>query len=191
VEKPSSLAASTERADASNDPLLEQECARLRRELERAVTRVCPRWLTAQADDIVQVALVRVIEAHRRREGPEPLSTFYLKRAAYNATIDEIRKRRRRREVPLDDTPGADAPSPAAPVDPERTQQSAEIGLGIQDCLARLVESRRLAVTLYLQGHNVPETGRILGWGTKRVENLVFRGLADLRQCLVSKGYQP
>jgi DNA-directed RNA polymerase specialized sigma24 family protein len=58
------------------DPLLEQECARLRRELERAVTRVCPRWLTAQADDIVQVALIRVIDAHRRRAGPEPLSTF-------------------------------------------------------------------------------------------------------------------
>jgi RNA polymerase sigma-70 factor, ECF subfamily len=46
-------------------------------------------------------------------------------------------------------------------------------------------------VTLYLQGHTVPETARILGWDAKRAENLVYRGLADLRQCLMGKGHRP
>ena len=52
-------------------------------------------------------------------------------------------------------------------------------------------KDRRLAVTLYLQGHTVPEAARILGWAAKRTENLVYRGLADLRQCLLGKGHTP
>ena len=50
---------------------------------------------------------------------------------------------------------------------------------------------RRLAVTLHLQGHTVPETARILDWAAKQTENLVYRGLADLRECLMAKGLRP
>jgi RNA polymerase sigma-70 factor (ECF subfamily) len=46
-------------------------------------------------------------------------------------------------------------------------------------------------VTLYLQGHTVPETARVLDWPAKRADNLVYRGLADLRQCLLAKGLRP
>ena len=52
-------------------------------------------------------------------------------------------------------------------------------------------ENRSLAVTLYLHGHTAPETGRLLGWSTSKVESLIFRGLADLRQCLAAKGHTP
>ena len=48
-----------------------------------------------------------------------------------------------------------------------------------------------MAVTLYLQGHSVPEAARVLDWPAKRTENLVYRGLADLRECLMKKGIQP
>jgi RNA polymerase sigma-70 factor (ECF subfamily) len=34
----------------------------------------------------------------------------------------------------------------------------------------------------------VPELGRLLGWNAKKAENLVYRGLADLRGCLTEKG---
>jgi RNA polymerase sigma-70 factor (ECF subfamily) len=46
-------------------------------------------------------------------------------------------------------------------------------------------------VTLYLQGHSVPDAARILDWPAKRTENLVYRGLADLRACLSNKGLRP
>ena len=72
--------------------------------------------------------------------------------------------------------------------DPERLAASSEIGRGILDCLSRMSRERRLAVTLYLQGHTVPEASRVLEWTAKRTENLVYRGLADLRECLLSKG---
>jgi RNA polymerase sigma-70 factor (ECF subfamily) len=50
---------------------------------------------------------------------------------------------------------------------------------------------RRLAVTLYLQGHTVAEAASILEWPFKRTENLIYRGLADLRACLRCKGLRP
>ena len=44
---------------------------------------------------------------------------------------------------------------------------------------------------LHLQGHSVPDAARLLGWPAKRTENLVYRGLADLRRCLIAKGHTP
>jgi RNA polymerase sigma-70 factor (ECF subfamily) len=96
---------------------------------------------------------------------------------------------RRRRETELEEVVVEPAAVDAA--DPERSAASREIGEGVEDCLTRLVHDRRLAVTLYLQGHSVPEAARVLDWPAKRTENLVYRGLADLRACLESKGLRP
>jgi RNA polymerase sigma-70 factor, ECF subfamily len=164
----------------------------LREDLERVVARVCPAWLAAQRDDVVQSAVMRVIQAlqgrHGVSEGNPPFPTSYLYKVAHSAVIDEIRRVRRRRETDLDD---AAAVSAATSHDPERTAASLEIGRAIQGCLAHLKRERRLAVTLYLQGHTVAETARILEWPVKRTENLVYRGLADLRACLSCKGLRP
>ena len=119
-------------------------------------------------------------------EGDSELSASYLYKVAYTTLIDEVRRVRRRRETALADE--AVEPVAVAPDDPERLAASREIGRGIQDCLGRMKRERRLAVTLYLQGHSVPEASRLLEWSQKRTDNLVYRGLADLRECLTSKG---
>jgi RNA polymerase sigma-70 factor (ECF subfamily) len=75
--------------------------------------------------------------------------------------------------------------------DPERTTASREVGRGIRGCLKAMKRERRLAVILHLQGHSVREAARLLDWAFKRTENLVYRGLADLRACLQSKGMTP
>ena len=75
---------------------------RLRRQLLRSVTRVCPPWLVDRREDIVQASLMRVMKAlDRERSGSSPPASYVWK-VAYSATIDEIRKIRRRREVPLE-----------------------------------------------------------------------------------------
>jgi RNA polymerase sigma-70 factor, ECF subfamily len=168
--------------------------AQLHRDLARAVDRVCPRWMADRADDLVQVALMRVMEIQRKREGTAELSGFYLKKVAYSAMIDEIRRLRRRQEVSLEG--GGDEAEPVAydpaagDPDPERSTAGRQIGRAIRDCLGRLVASRRHAVTLNLQGHSVPEIGRLMGWTGKKAENLVYRGMSDLRDCLGGKGIQ-
>lgn len=161
--------------------------AEIRAELVRSVRKVCPRWLSDRADDLVQVALLRVMEINRKSEGKAELSAFYLKKAAYSATVDEIRRLRRRQETTLDDEENPVNP-PAESPDPERRTEGREIGRAIRDCLQRMIAPRRHAVTLHLQGHSVPELGRLLGWNAKKAENLVYRGLSDLRGCLSEKG---
>ena len=74
---------------------------------------------------------------------------------------------------------------------PERETRARQLGEGMRECMTHLARPRRLAITMYLQGHSVPDAGRILGWTTKKTENLVYRGLADLRRCLEAKGMTP
>ena len=62
----------------------------LRRKLTRAVASVCPAWLSDQAEDIVQVSLMRVMEIRRKSEEDRQFSSSYLWRTAYSALIDEI-----------------------------------------------------------------------------------------------------
>jgi RNA polymerase sigma-70 factor, ECF subfamily len=163
--------------------------------MARAVRRQCPPWLADQAQDIAQAALAKVVALDKAAEGKRPLTTFYLHRVAHSALVDEIRRRKRRREVSIEaPTEGGDEARPFEPRahgDPESHASVRQLGLAIRACLAAAKRDRRLAVTLYLQGHSVPEAARILGWDVKRTENLVYRGLADLRQCLLDKGYRP
>jgi RNA polymerase sigma-70 factor, ECF subfamily len=167
--------------------------SKLRRDVVRAIARICPSWLANQRDDLVQTAMMRVmqiVESHPPRpEGDSPFASSYLHKVAYSVLVDEIRRVTRRQETDLD-TEAVDR-SAVVDRDPEREAASREIGAGIQDCLSRLNEDRRLAVTLYLQGHSVPDAARLLDWPAKRTENLVYRGLADLRECLSTKGLKP
>ncbi len=163
--------------------------------MARAVRRQCPAWLANHAEDIAQAALMKVVAMERQREGVQPFTSFYLHRVAHSALVDEIRRRRRRHEVSLDsDTePGERAAviEPPAAGNPETDAASSELGVAIRDCLSAAPRDRRLALSLYLQGHTVPEAARVLGWSAKRAENLVYRGLAALRECLLRKGHKP
>jgi RNA polymerase sigma-70 factor (ECF subfamily) len=169
----------------------EAEARDLQRRLRASVARVCPRWLADHADDIVQSAMVRALEARRRGGEIGGVPTINLTKLAYWTAMDEVRARvRRRREVPVEealDVVAASSPSS----DPERSAGASEIGRSITDCLGRLARARRLAVTLHLQGHSFADAGRLLGWTTKRVEHLVYRGLSELRRCLEAKGVSP
>jgi RNA polymerase sigma-70 factor (ECF subfamily) len=44
---------------------------------------------------------------------------------------------------------------------------------------------------LHLQGHSLDEICAMLEEPRKKVENLAYRGLADLRRCLKARGIEP
>lgn len=171
-----------------HSPISDADYERLRDDLKRSVAKVCPRWLADRSEDLVQVALMRVMEIRRKSEGSAEFSSYYLKKAAYSALIDEIRRLRRRQEVSMEGDEETEFDPAAETPDPERTSAGREVGRAIRDCLGLMVRPRRLAVTLNLQGHSVPEIGRLLGWTGKKAENLVYRGMSDLRGCLEGKG---
>jgi RNA polymerase sigma-70 factor (ECF subfamily) len=159
----------------------------VRRQLVAAVRRLCPAWLANQQDDIVQAALIRI----HRLATDESRTTFqasYVWKVAFSVTIDEIRRYRRRPEDALDAASSLELIQPTP--GPEDRVLARESRAAIQTCLAGLAADRRAAVTLHLQGHTVPESSRLLGWPVKRVANLTYRGLEDLRRCLSAKGYK-
>ncbi len=162
---------------------------RLKAKLTRAVGASCPPWLCGSTDDIVQAALIRVWEIARKSEGLPQVGSSYLWKVAYSTLVDEIRKCTRRREVDLPEDEGHAALTQPAFFDPESDAKASEIGDALLDCVRRLLKTRRPAVTAYLHGHTVPETARLLGWTVKKTESLLYRGLADLRKCLASKGF--
>jgi RNA polymerase sigma-70 factor (ECF subfamily) len=171
--------------------LPDEAVAELRARLQRAMRRVCPRWLADRQDDLVQMATMRTLEARHSVEGNAEVATSYLYRVAYTTLVDEIRRLRRRPEVALEDADGAGREVPAPAPGPEQDYAAQQIGSAIADCLRRLLQPRRLAVVLHLQGHTVPEAAALLGWAPKRTENLLYRGLSDLRRCLEGKGVSP
>jgi RNA polymerase sigma-70 factor (ECF subfamily) len=169
----------------------EEDYGKLRRDIEIAVSRVCPSWLADRRDDLAQAAVMKVMEILRKSEGNRQLSSSYLYRVAHSALIDEIRRIRRRREVALEVDGNEGNAVAHQNSDPERTAAAVEIGRGIRECLAVMGRDRRLAVTLHLQGHKLPEAARLLDCDEKRAENLIYRGLGDLRRCLTEKGFEP
>lgn len=158
--------------------------------IERAVARVCPGRLMAQRDDIVQAALLRVLNVLRQGEQGGIRSSSYLWQVAYTATVDELRRVARRREVSLEEGEVIAMPVRRMP-NPEQHAEGVEAGEAIRACLQTLARPRRLAVTLHLYGFAAAEASRTLGWDLKQVRNLTYRGLADLRRCLASKGVNP
>jgi RNA polymerase sigma-70 factor (ECF subfamily) len=173
--------------DAPQPPVVDDEA---QRQVTRAVERLCPAWLSADRDDIIQNTLLRLHQSAPRSEGNEPLAASYIWKTAYTVMIDEIRRRGRRPEIALDDTDSALTLVRRDP-SPEQETSGRELGLAIRECLARLVSSRRAAVVLHLQGHTLREIATLLGWNEKKAENLVYRALAGLRTCLDSKGLRP
>jgi RNA polymerase sigma-70 factor (ECF subfamily) len=167
----------------------DRQLAEVRRTLERAVGRACPSWLADRRDDIIQNALIRVTEILGRSEESEIRTTSYLWKVAYTATVNEIRRVRRQREDSVE--PEILEHHNASSADPERESVSREIGEAIRGCLGDMLEPRRLAVLMHLYGYGLKKTAGVLGWVPKRADNLLYRGMADLRKCLVGKGIKP
>jgi len=171
--------------------LSREEIAELRRRLASAVAWVCPQWLAAQKEDIIQNGMVQLLRSQNKSEGNQEYSSTYLKRVAHGATVDEIRRQSRRKENLVGTADTLECPDPSGTTAPDAVAFATEIGTAIRGCLVELVRPRQLAVALHLQGCTVREVANLLGWAAKRADNLVYRGLADLRQCLTRKGMKP
>lgn len=180
-----------ERVDARGPALVpcDPGFSELRERMERAVRRVVPDWMRDHADDLVQVAMMKLMRSGKASDDVE-LNSAFIHRVAHSVIVDEMRRRKRRNETGIDPT----APEPvehAVRADPEAMAGGQEIGVVIVEGLAELSVDRRRAVTLYLQGHSVPEAARMLDIAPKKAENLIYRGLQELREFLKKRGLEP
>jgi RNA polymerase sigma factor (sigma-70 family) len=154
-----------------------------RARLARAVGRVCPSWLSPHREDLVQMAVIKLLRSHSAVD----LTDGYLSRVAYSVIVDEIRRRRRRNEVGM--SPSLpDRVAGSQDLTPETRTHGLALGEQLVDCLAGLNDARRRAVVLYLQDHTIPEIAALLGWDDKKASNTVYRGLEELREALRARG---
>lgn len=157
----------------------------LRRVITAAVAAGCPAALRGQEDDIAQVAVCKVVALIEARGGT--YNHAYLRRVAFTAMIDALRRRRPEAPTAVDPAELARSEGP----DPEALARDRRLGLAIQACLEALSPDRRRAVTLHLLGHELREIGPLLGVEGRQAENLTYRGLGSLRVCLRNKGMEP
>ncbi len=130
------------------------------------------------AEDLAQEVFLELYQGLGRIQSP-PHLTFWLRRVTANRCIDQGRKKLRRRELALAETPEpASANAPADPLLLERLQQS----------LAGLPERQRMVVILRFQeGLGPAEIAEALEMPVNTVKSTLHRSLEELRRSLTRK----
>jgi len=144
----------------------------------------------ADRDDLVQEVRVRLWRA-LEVERIEALPASYLYRTATSAALDLIRRRRTMREDSLEDVDPSGLRFAATAANPEQRAQLSDLALQIERAIEMIPESRRPVVRMYLAGYGSAEIGELMGWTEAKARNLLYRGLADLRQRLGAVGVNP
>lgn len=144
-----------------------------------------------EVDEVVQELRVRMWKSLGTAELIRRAKASYIYRTAISASIDIIRRRRARRAESND----IDEPIVESAADPRRRADAAleeeEVARAVHRGLALLAESRRAVVRMHLAGYDRYEIAELLGWSEPKTRNLLYRGLADLRQILESWGIGP
>jgi RNA polymerase sigma factor (sigma-70 family) len=141
-------------------------------------------------DEVLQEVRIRLWRAQRTSEQIGEVSTSYVYRTASSAALDVIRRRRSRRaehHQSLDDDGAAVALAEPAP-DPHGALEGAEVAEQVARALDTIPASRRPVVKMYLTGHPREEIAELMGWTEGKTRNLLYRGLADLRERLEEMG---
>jgi len=117
------------------------------------------------------------------------VGSSYLYRTAVSAALDVLRRHRRPREDALEDV----GQEPAAPSrrEPEQSLESSELAQQVARAIDTITPSRRPVVRMYLAGYTREEIASLLGWSEAKTRNLLYRGLADLRERLTEQGIGP
>ena len=180
-------------SDLPEEALLARYAAGDRMAARVLVLRLSPRLLSyvyrllrdrAEAEDVVQEALLRLwLMAPDWRSG-EARVTTWLYRVATNLVTDRQRARQRRRLAALEDAP---QPADAAPGAVAQMIEADRMA-ALDAALACLPERQRQAVILrHLEGLSNPEIAAILEIGVEAVESLTARGKRALAAALAGQ----
>jgi RNA polymerase sigma-70 factor (ECF subfamily) len=137
-------------------------------------------------DELLQELRLRFWRA--RKDGLRDLSAGYVRRTAISAALDIIRRRRANRSVSLDDDQGIAAPLTSTTAGPAELLDQSELAHRVARAVDGLAPARRAVVRMHLQGYKREEIAALLRWSDAKTRNLLYRGLADLRDALTAEG---
>jgi RNA polymerase sigma-70 factor, ECF subfamily len=167
---------------------------------QRPLYNLCLRMLASPeaAEDATQEAFIaafRAIDRFRGGAGEVGRAAGFrawLFRIGVNACYDELRRRRSRLAVSLDEPRGESGrardiehPGPAL----DEIAETAELGRAIQEALSALPSDQRLAIVLCdVQGLDYSEIAQVMGVSLGTVKSRINRGRSRLRALLLSRG---
>lgn len=130
-------------------------------------------------DDVLQDAYLRAFRALPDFDGRAALGSWFY-RITYNACIDELRRRRRRRWAALAVAEVEEMPASREPLDERLARASA-----VRQALAGLKPEERAAVWLVdAQGHDYVQAAGIIGIPEGTLASRLSRGRAAMRRSL-------
>ena len=137
-------------------------------------------------DEVLQEVRIRLWQACPTSEQIRALGTSYVYRAAISAARDLLRRRRARGAALTDSVDEHTNIAVVTGASDEADAQDLERQvLGVIDTIPL---SRRAVVRMYLSGYERDEIAELMGWSEAKTRNLLYRGLADLRDGLTRKG---
>lgn len=143
----------------------------------------------ADVDELVQDVRIRLWRARGQSEQIREVTSSYVYRTATSAALDLLRRRRAYPTEPLEPAgePG-EAVLAAAPVGPAEELAESELAAEIVRAVDSIAPARRPVVRMHLAGYSREEIAELLGWTEAKTRNLLYRGLADLRERLTARG---
>lgn len=160
------------RSDAAVQALFELHHERVYRVARRITGR------PEDAEDVLQTVFLRLV----RRDDPVPVPTDaagYLHRAATNAALDLLRRRKAARSEPI---ANAERLADAAP-GPEQARRDAELREKVRSALAGLTpRAAEIFVLRYFDGYGNREIARLLGTSWSTVAVTLHRTRAKLQK---------
>jgi RNA polymerase sigma factor (sigma-70 family) len=145
----------------------------------------------SDVEDLVQEVRLRLWKALESGEKILAAPASYIHRTAVSAALDLLRRRRAKRETParLSRPSGLAMLGESASAD--RLVEQLELQEQIAWAVQSLIPARRSVVKMYLAGYSREEIADVLGWTEAKTRNLLYRGLADLRERLTAMGIGP
>ena len=139
------------------------------------------------ADDATQEAFISAYKALGRYRGGN--FKAWLMRIVTNACYDELRRRKRKPQLSLDEISETYESSPLfiskdAP-DPEDIQVRSALVSAIESCLETLPEEQKIAAVLRdVEGYDYEEIANIMATSLGTVKSRLSRARTKLRECL-------
>jgi RNA polymerase sigma-70 factor (ECF subfamily) len=137
-------------------------------------------------EDIEQEVKLKLWKLLRKGKKVDNLPS-YIRKVAYSATVDELRKMRK--QVPtrelrsgadrdaLQDLLSSKWPSRS----PQEKLEEKEIRAAVRGQIEGLGEDRKCILLLYLAGMSVEEMSQFCRWDKIKVRHLLYRGIDDLK----------
>lgn len=137
-------------------------------------------------EDIIQEVKIKIWRTFGREKNIA-LYSLYIQRTVNSILVDQIRKMRLQERLILHEKEKLIAE--------ERKNRGAARPRNafrdiVGDAAESLLESRRIVVKLFLMDLTVDEIASILKWSRDKTRNLLYRGLADLRETLKERGVE-